>query len=239
MPPLPVWYRAAWRKAGLSSDRLHEAHGSIHHLQCTSPGACSAGRWVPKVRRWEPSGGRIPVDESSLRVAESELPRCPHGCGALARPNVYMFDDDRWVGHRADEQVGKGHPEPRVYSDMCNAIWPSCIVQECRLDKWLLGVTEAGQRLVVIDIGSGTAIPTARDMAESVALRGGGEVVTARAAAGGPRLSVTGLIRINPSDPQVPASELVGTEGPRTVGIAAGAKDALLRIAKELAALEG
>ena len=111
-PLCPLWYCAAWRKAGLPLDRLHEAHGSIHHLQCTSPGACSAGRWEPKVRRWEPSGGRVPVDEASLRVAESELPRCPHGCGALARPNVYMFDDDRWVSHRADEQVGKGHPGP-------------------------------------------------------------------------------------------------------------------------------
>jgi len=70
------------------------------------------GEREPKVRRWEPCGGRVPVDEATLRVAESEIPRCPHGCGALARPNVYMFDDDRWVSHRADEQVGKGHPGP-------------------------------------------------------------------------------------------------------------------------------
>ena len=113
------------------------------------------------------------------------------------------------------------------------------MAQECRLDKWLLSVAEAGQRLVVIDIGSGTAIPTARDMAESVALRGGGEVIASRAAVGGPHLSVTGLIRINPTDPQVPtiASELSGAGGTRTVSIAVGAKDALVRIASELGAL--
>lgn len=207
----------AWRKAGLPQDRLHEAHGSIHHLQCTAPAACSAGQWVSKVRRWEPSGGRVPVDEATLRVPEASLPRCPHGCGALARPNVYMFDDDLWVSHRADEQ-------------------------ECRLDRWLLGVAAAGQRIVVVDIGSGTAIPTAREMAESVALGGGGDAVATRTAAGGPRLCVAGLIRINPTDPQIPARSgpmLEERAAPVAVSIAAGAKSALLRIRAEMDACDG
>lgn len=203
--------RAAWRKAGFPADRIHEAHGSIHHLQCSAPEKCCAGRWVSKVRRFAPAEGLFPVDPVSLRVAEAALPRCPHGCGALARPNVYMFDDETWVSHRADEQ-------------------------ECRYDRWLLGVAAAGQRLAVIDIGSGTVLPTAREMAEAVALHGGGATITTRAADGGPGLKIAGFIRINPMDPQIPSAG-EGSICPETVEIAAGALAALSGIQREVDAL--
>jgi NAD-dependent SIR2 family protein deacetylase len=96
------------------------------------------------------------------------LPACPH-CGALARPNVLMFGDGAWVDGRTEAQYA-------------------------RLSGWLAQV----ERLVVIEIGAGTDVPSVRRMCES---------------RGAP------LIRINPREPQVAFAG--------DVGIAAGALDAL------------
>ncbi len=65
-----------------------------------------------------------------------EMPACPH-CGGLARPNILMFGDAGWIGARYD-------------------------AQERALDDWLAG---AG-RVVVVEVGAGTAIPTVRLISE-------------------------------------------------------------------------
>lgn len=71
-----------------------EAHGSIHHLQCTIP--CGADIW--------PADDLAPViDESTMR-ARPPLPSCPN-CGGLARPNILMFGDFDWLPHRTDAQM--------------------------------------------------------------------------------------------------------------------------------------
>jgi NAD-dependent SIR2 family protein deacetylase len=80
-----------FQKAGYGEDRIYEIHGSIHHLQCTTP--CSGAIW--------PNREEIPVDPATMRAAF--LPRCPR-CGAVSRPNVLMFGDWAWVGDRSAAQ---------------------------------------------------------------------------------------------------------------------------------------
>jgi NAD-dependent SIR2 family protein deacetylase len=109
-----------FQKAGFDERRIAECHGSLNHLQCLED--CDV--------IW-------PATEFSPQVQDGmlvgELPSCPR-CGGLARPNVLMFGDYRWISRRTDEQ-------------------------ERRLDQWLAGV----ERLLVIEIGAGSAIPTARN----------------------------------------------------------------------------
>jgi NAD-dependent SIR2 family protein deacetylase len=68
----------------------------------------------------------------------SDVPVCPH-CGATARPNILMFNDSDWNSKRAD-------------------------AQDERLQSWLNSV----KKLVVIELGAGTAIPSVRRMGENL-----------------------------------------------------------------------
>jgi NAD-dependent SIR2 family protein deacetylase len=79
--------------AGFDDDRMLECHGSLHHLQCTTPCAHEV---------WDAEDFDITVDEEVFR-AVSSLPECPH-CGSLARPNVLMFNDWHWIPHRTSSQ---------------------------------------------------------------------------------------------------------------------------------------
>jgi len=66
----------------------------------------------------------------------SPLPDCPK-CGSVARPNILMFDDWDWIETRTNRQ-------------------------RMRFEAWLLSV----ERLVVVELGAGRAIPTVRNMSE-------------------------------------------------------------------------
>lgn len=147
-----------------------EVHGSIHHLQCTLP--CG-----PRV--WAAHGVEVEVDPGTMR-AVGPLPRCPD-CGAIARPNILMFADMRWVPDRSQADLAA-------------------------LASWRRGLR--GARLVVVEIGAGTAIPTVRRQAE-----------LASAATGA-------LIRVNPREPQVRHG--------RGVSLPMGAAEALGGIAERL-----
>jgi len=142
-----------FQKAGFDDRTTVECHGSIGHLQCTKP--C-------REDIWDGHGLEIDVDDETLR-AVSPLPACPT-CGALARPNVLMFNDWNWLPHRMSDQ-------------------------ERRFANWL--ETLAGTRLVIIEIGAGSAVPTVRMTSERVAHH----------------LGVT-LVRINPREPQVPSGQI-------------------------------
>jgi NAD-dependent SIR2 family protein deacetylase len=80
-----------FQRAGFDPARLHEIHGSIHHLQCLAP--CGDAIWE--------AGEDADVDEATMRARR--LPRCPT-CGAVARPNVLMFGDFGWVPDRSAAQ---------------------------------------------------------------------------------------------------------------------------------------
>ena len=83
-----------FQKAGFSEEKIWEAHGSIHHLQCVKP--CGTDIWSNKEE--------VPVDESTILAGY--IPECPH-CGAAARPNILMFGDYSWLSKRSDEQEDK------------------------------------------------------------------------------------------------------------------------------------
>jgi NAD-dependent SIR2 family protein deacetylase len=117
----------------------------------------------------------VEVDESTMRAREP-LPACP-GCGALARPNILMFGDGEWDYARSYEQ-------------------------ENRFRRWLHQID--GRRLVIVECGAGTAIPTVRLMCEHVAKTHRGR-----------------LVRINVRESQVPAGG---------IGLASGALAALRAI---------
>ena len=102
---------------------------------------------------WSAPPEPIDIDELTFR-ARPPLPGCP-SCGGLSRPNVLMFGDGEWLEHRAEQQFS-------------------------RYTAWRRQTR--GSRLVVIEVGAGTAVPTVRIECES---------------AGGT------LIRINPREPEV------------------------------------
>ena len=70
-------------KSGYSENRLHEAHGSIHRLQCTIP--CQRSVWDVDTDM------HIKIDRPSM-TAQDTLPCCPN-CHGVARPNIFMFGD--------------------------------------------------------------------------------------------------------------------------------------------------
>ena len=80
-----------FQKAGFHEDRILEVHGSIHHLQCTTP--CSIAIWT--------NGEVLEIDLATMR--SRQVPRCPN-CGAVSRPNILMFGDYAWVDDRTAAQ---------------------------------------------------------------------------------------------------------------------------------------
>ena len=107
------------------------------------------------------------------------MPRCPH-CGGLARPNILMFSDGEWISRRSDEQAA-------------------------RMESWLA----QAERLTVVEIGAGTAIPWVRHVGERLV-----------------RQRKARLVRINPREPQVPPGE--------SVGVALTGREALEELASRL-----
>lgn len=116
-----------FQRAGFEQERVVECHGSIHHLQCTRP-CCDA--------IWPADDVDPEVDMDACRLS-SPLPVCPY-CGALARPNILMFNDGAWLPGCTEEQYE-------------------------RFSRWRGRV----ERLAVVELGAGVDIPSVRRMAES------------------------------------------------------------------------
>ncbi len=163
-----------FQRAGFDPDRVVECHGSIHHWQCAT--GCSQ-------EIWPADGEKVDVDEESFR-ARDPLPQCPR-CGGVARPNILMFGDSRWLAARTRRQ------------------------QE-RWSHWLDQLEAARARVVVIELGAGSAIPTVRWNSEELVSRLRGR-----------------LIRINPREPEVPSGHL---------GLAGGAAEGVRRLGDEMRA---
>lgn len=113
----------------------------------------------------------VPEVDEAACELRNAAPRCPH-CGGLARPNILMFNDDGWIEDRTQAQ------------------WS-------RFDAWRARV----DRLLVIEIGAGTAIPSVRLFGEE---------------------QDSPLIRINPSEARTSADRgvslpLTGAEALRGI----------------------
>ena len=89
----------AFQKAGFSSSKIVECHGSIHHLQGLE--SRYDRRMKGHIRSAEPF--EVTVDENLH--AQGELPRNERG--ELLRPNILMFGDWGWDSSRTDEQYRK------------------------------------------------------------------------------------------------------------------------------------
>jgi len=126
-----------FRKTGFDPLRIDECHGSIHRLQCLLP--CSPVTWT--------AAGLQAVEDGARCEWPGSLPACPR-CGAVARPNILMFDDTGWIGARRELQAAR-----------------------CR--DWLGQV----RRPVVIEIGAGLNIPTVRHFSRRVVMRHGGSLI--------------------------------------------------------------
>ena len=108
-----------------------------------------------------------PETDNAACKLRNAPPTCPW-CGATARPNILMFGDGGWSEWRASEQ-------------------------ESRLRRWL----DAAGRLVVVEIGAGTAIPSVRHFSHAALIDH--DAV---------------LVRINPREPEVPRSRDISIMGP-------------------------
>lgn len=135
---------------------------------------------------WDATRETVNLDESIFRAVEP-LPQCRH-CSALARPNILMFNDWSWLSHRSDAQQG-------------------------RFDVWLNGLAKASAKLVVIELGAGSAIATVRHTSERVVDQIGGT-----------------LIRINPREHDVPGGH---------IGLPFGAAEGMQRICDSAENLTG
>ena len=115
----------------------------------------------------------IPIDFSTMRA--QHIPRCIN-CGATARPNILMFGDWSWIAERTRSQE-------RLY------------------DQFVTDRRDG--RLVVVELGAGTAIPTIRHTSEQLG-----------------RYAAATVIRINPREAQIapphislPCGALEGVRG--------------------------
>ena len=82
---------------------------------------------------WGADSVNLAIDLKECR-AVGPLPTCPR-CGRVARPNVLMFGDETWIADRTAAQLD-------------------------RYARWMDGMK--GKRLVAIECGAGTAVPTVR-----------------------------------------------------------------------------
>jgi len=123
-----------FQKAGFSEDRVMECHGSIHNLQCIDN--CQGMLW---------SSNDTFIEIGKGFEAKEPLPSCPF-CGAMARPNILMFDDFGWEYARTNGQRE-------------------------RLSRWMDRLEEEDAKLAVVEMGAGTAVPTVRNTSEQIAKR--------------------------------------------------------------------
>jgi len=116
-----------FQKAGFSENKIVECHGSIHHLQCSK--GCND--------IWKADNLNLKIDKDTMKSI-SQLPKCSV-CGAIARPNILMFDDWNWISDRTESQYD-------------------------RLNTWL----SKNKKNIIIEIGAGSAVPTVRNMSENI-----------------------------------------------------------------------
>ena len=129
----------------------------------------------PCCERIWPNREEIAIDETSMRAGN--IPRCPD-CGGVSRPNILMFGDWSWL-------PGRTHGQEAGFRQF--------------LDE------HGDRRIVVIEMGAGTAIPTIRATSERI----------------GWNCPQANVIRINTREPEIKAPH---------IGLACGALEGLRKI---------
>ena len=122
-----------------------------------------------------PNQEQIAIDEESMRSLA--IPKCPH-CGRVSRPNILMFGDWSWLPDRTDAQRERFAQFMEQHHD---------------------------QRIAVIEMGAGSAIPTIRATSERL----------------GWHHQQATVIRINPREPEIK---------PPHISLPCGALEGLSRI---------
>jgi NAD-dependent SIR2 family protein deacetylase len=89
----------------------------------------------------------VPAVDEARCLLTGALPVCPQ-CGALARPNILMFNDGEWLLERSYAQ-----------------------------EQRLLARLRAAHRPVVVEIGAGSAIPSVRRFSHAVVAKYNGRLV--------------------------------------------------------------
>jgi len=125
-----------FQKAGFDEKKIVEIHGSIHYLQCTVP--CSDEIWE--------NNENIEIDMEKFEALN--FPYCRE-CGKIARPNILMFGDFKFVDKRVDIQIA-------------------------RFEYWL---SQIDGGLVIVEIGAGKAVPTVRNMSEKIRALSGAKLI--------------------------------------------------------------
>lgn len=128
----------------------------------------------------------LTFDRETLKLT-SPMPTCPN-CGDLARPNVLLFGDRGWVPQRT-------------------------VAQEEKYYGWVLEKKQKKQKIVALEFGAGTAVPTVRVECQKVGHT---------------------LIRINPHQFLVVRDH---REEKKAISLPLGALDAVRRIDKYLQAM--
>jgi NAD-dependent SIR2 family protein deacetylase len=113
---------------------------------------------------WPADGVRVNVNRGTMRAADP-LPRC-EGCGSVARPNVLMFNDALWLDARTAERYAQ-------------------------YDDWVRSLAAQRARLVIVEVGAGSAVPTVRAESQRLA-----------------RLLSAPLVRINPHEDHGPSGTI-------------------------------
>lgn len=80
-----------FQKAGYSNKHIRELHGAISYYQCTKPCTRDVWEYMPD------------IDKLEKNISLKEYPTCPK-CGAMSRPNIYMFRDNTFVEERSKTQ---------------------------------------------------------------------------------------------------------------------------------------
>lgn len=119
-----------FQKAGFDTDKIYEVHGRINKLQCTE---CDNAPW-------EAGDLHFGVNPKTLKL-KNDTPKCK--CGAVARPNIMMFNDHQFNTVETKEQENKFNTFMHKYANT---------------DK----------KIVIIEVGAGSTIPTIREIGENI-----------------------------------------------------------------------
>lgn len=213
------------QRAGFDISKIREVHGNIHRLQCTSSDCKNT---TGKSDAWEVDSSQplvLSYDPKTMVVntVKTPLPKCPHCTNRLSRPNVWFCKDTQYVYWKYYDRIIDDYFKwmenfEQLYEEEKDMDAARLSEEKCHSNNsGLRNRQKKRMKVVVIEVGAGLVIPSARVEAEDAADRLGAS-----------------LIRINPTDFMVPIPDT----GIKHVGIPLGASEALVRIHERMQYLD-